>query len=546
MDNLFVIGIGGTGMRCLESFVHLCAIGMFDNEEINILTIDTDEQNGNKVQTENLIDLYRRIKGENGNPNSNTFFSSQLNLYRFWTNYAGARSNYRSICQLVEGEEKRANQWVSDLFLEKDTVQEFNLSHGYRAQTHLGSHFMYHAIVEAAVNVKAGYDVKRQEQELNGFISKLNLATDAKVFVFGSVFGGTGASSIPIIPKAFQEFIKITSDGNQSINFDRIKFGATLLTEYFTFRRPTNLQKNTKENSVIADASYFALNSQAALQFYQNDPTVQRTYKRMYHIGWPITNAEFGSEDSPDKVITGGEDQKNKAHLVELLSACAAYDFFHNLKDSENKKAEYLYKAVEFKNGHFNLTFNDFVGSENKAGDIFANRLGAFFSLAHIVLTTNEGATGATGDIGIRGFIKKLEEQRITEYSTITNEDCDEINNYFKQFAYSFTGERFIPGWIYQVRNSIAPGEFMFDNRAFTTNLKELKDLDVGKLFIDNKNHWKVDGVLGRMFGNSYDTLVKTLLKTSYNESEQKVATTKEKFLAHIYNTISKLQNFIN
>ena len=33
MDKLFVIAIGGTGMRCLESFVHLCAIGMFDNEE---------------------------------------------------------------------------------------------------------------------------------------------------------------------------------------------------------------------------------------------------------------------------------------------------------------------------------------------------------------------------------------------------------------------------------------------------------------------------------------------------------------------------------
>lgn len=47
-DSLFVIAIGGTGMRCLEAFVHLCAIGMFDNEEINILTLDTDQSNGNK------------------------------------------------------------------------------------------------------------------------------------------------------------------------------------------------------------------------------------------------------------------------------------------------------------------------------------------------------------------------------------------------------------------------------------------------------------------------------------------------------------------
>ena len=33
MAKLFVIAIGGTGMRCLESFVHLCAIGMFDNHD---------------------------------------------------------------------------------------------------------------------------------------------------------------------------------------------------------------------------------------------------------------------------------------------------------------------------------------------------------------------------------------------------------------------------------------------------------------------------------------------------------------------------------
>ena len=60
----FVIAIGGTGMRCLESFVHLCAAGMFDNKEIEILTIDTDQENGNKNRVENLVQNYIRIKSE--------------------------------------------------------------------------------------------------------------------------------------------------------------------------------------------------------------------------------------------------------------------------------------------------------------------------------------------------------------------------------------------------------------------------------------------------------------------------------------------------
>ena len=57
----FVIAIGGTGMRCLESFVHLCAVGLFDDKEINVLTLDTDAQNGNKERTESLIHLYSSI-----------------------------------------------------------------------------------------------------------------------------------------------------------------------------------------------------------------------------------------------------------------------------------------------------------------------------------------------------------------------------------------------------------------------------------------------------------------------------------------------------
>ena len=61
-DKLFVIAIGGTGMRCLESFTHLCGIGMFDNQEIEVLTLDTDATNGNKARVEGLIENYNRIK----------------------------------------------------------------------------------------------------------------------------------------------------------------------------------------------------------------------------------------------------------------------------------------------------------------------------------------------------------------------------------------------------------------------------------------------------------------------------------------------------
>ena len=54
-DKYFLIGIGGTGMRCLEAVTHMCAMGMFDSKEINILTLDTDFTNGDLATSTVLI-----------------------------------------------------------------------------------------------------------------------------------------------------------------------------------------------------------------------------------------------------------------------------------------------------------------------------------------------------------------------------------------------------------------------------------------------------------------------------------------------------------
>lgn len=544
MDKLFVIAIGGTGMRCLESFTHLCGIGMFDNQEIEILTLDTDQNNGNKGRVEELIAVYNRIKSTDvaagGTPNANTFFSAKLNLHRFFTNYSGlGRETYKNISKITTGTpaQQKANKLISDLFLDTASVQEFALEHGYRAQTHLGSMLMYHGIVEAARNLVKGTSVQSQERELDGFITKMESAgANARVFIFGSVFGGTGASSIPVIPKALQDFVKIRSNGNSSIDFAKAKFGSTLLTEYFTFGKPDDQQKKSKANSVIADSSFFPINSQAALQFYQSDPTVQKCYKLLYHIGWPIESKKIDGYNSSNKTITGGTEQVNGCHITELLCACAAYDFFTRNDGFNSAKAEYLYKAVEFTDNSFNFSFDDFVGNENKAGEIFVNKLGAFFSLAHISLTKN-GA--AFNDSGIKGFIKQCENQKLNQYSTISDAECKDINEYFKLFAYTFKDAKFVPGWLYQVRNSVAPGRFLFHSKAFPDNQAELKKLDVGTIFLDEKHHWAKGG----LFGDRYDTFVSKLINTDPKE-EQKVNTTKEKFLAHIFNALTISQNF--
>lgn len=83
-------------------------------------------------------------------------------------------------------------------------VEDFNLRHGYRAQTHLGSMMMYHSIIEAAKS-PTNNDLK----SFLGELAKQAQTGNPRVFILGSVFGGTGASSIPIIPKLYQKLLKL-------------------------------------------------------------------------------------------------------------------------------------------------------------------------------------------------------------------------------------------------------------------------------------------------------------------------------------------------
>lgn len=544
-DKKFIVAIGGTGMRCLESFVHLCAIGMFDNEEIEILTLDTDQTNGNKGRVEQLIDVYNHVKSndlkniDGGTPNADTFFSAKLNLYKFFTDYSqSTRSTYANLAKLSTGdpEAARDNQALSDLFLEKDTVQDFKLDHGYRAQTHLGSHLMYHGIVEAARKLRTGDEnLKEEEKSFGVFLHKLLAASEnARVFVFGSVFGGTGASSIPIIPVAFRDAISVL-DRHSTIDLKKVKFGSTLLTEYFRFHKPSEVERQSEH--IIADSDFFAINSQAALQFYQGDPTVKMCYRRLYHVGWPLQSKALNEEDATaTKTLTGGANQKNDCHVVELLCACAAYDFF-SLTDSamSNAKATYLYRSAPFEGNNFNFSGADFLGTD---GNKFEMKLGAFFSFAHIILGRQGGAKTCEGT---KGLVQRLNDHKITTYNDIALDQLKEIDRYFQLFAYYFENNANLSlGWIYQIYKSITPGKFIFKSSAFETKPSSIVNVDPGDVFEDSRHTWDKPILIG----NRYETFIKGMTDNtaSLPKPEQKANTLKEKLLAHMYNAIKIAQ----
>ena len=45
--SIYVIGIGGTGAKCIEGIIQIASIGLFGEETLNLLFVDADETNGN-------------------------------------------------------------------------------------------------------------------------------------------------------------------------------------------------------------------------------------------------------------------------------------------------------------------------------------------------------------------------------------------------------------------------------------------------------------------------------------------------------------------
>ena len=538
-DKLFVIGIGGTGMRCLESFVHMCAMGMFDNKEINILTLDTDQENGNLKRVWDLIDLYNRIKNPTGSdadaggkPSSNTFFSAKLNLSKYYPRYSNL--NYRTLSDISTLDDKtKENVDLASLFLD-ETAQNFDLGHGYRAQTHLGSQLMYHSIIEAAKEYKTkGNSALPEQRDLLKYIEDLvKVKSQARVFIFGSVFGGTGASSIPVIPTAFNSAYNLFKDLPLESKSVEAKFGASLLTEYFKFKSPTDTQKKEKKNAVVADASYFTLNSQAALQFYQNDPTVKSTYKCLYNVGWPVGDVvDFSKGKNETETITGGAAQKNPCHVTELLCAFAAHDFF-NREQFEEKEADYLFRTVHHDNDSFNFDFQDFAGDSKK----FKNALPGLYSIAFLTLVFHQGADNKEG---MSGWIDRMVKMKYKEYENVIDDQSKkDITDYFKSFLFYKDSGNVNDGWLYQIKNSFN-GHFILPNTAFARDWPSIVKINAGELLEDDISRW------GRRkdAGECANKFIDEFISIQITPEQIPTGVPKEKLLAQLFNTITKLQN---
>ena len=328
---VFIFAIGGTGARVLRSLTMLLASGVKINPEIELvpLIIDLDINNGDTFRAKNVINTYREIREKSyTRETTDGFFVTKLkNLSAYKAeNYKGLIQDSfqlefgnvdKTFFRFIEGNQLNLEnsyllESLFDTSPEPKTLEEptntelyLNLSKGFKGNPNIGS-----IVFNDLVNTN----------EYRYFCDICN--EQDKIFIISSIFGGTGSAGFPQLVKNIRK--------NDKAPVKNSHLGALVVMPYFNIAG--------KKGSAI-DSNNFNSKTKAALSYYSSE--LEGLINDTYYIGCPPTGDAYENNE-------GGTEQKNKAHMVELISAMSIIDFAQ--KDSDNQ----IGGNVEFARHGFN------------------------------------------------------------------------------------------------------------------------------------------------------------------------------------------------
>jgi hypothetical protein len=309
MARNFVIAFGGTGVRCAEALAYLCASRSI-REPVHILLVDPDASNGNVDLAHTQLQRYYALQGQvNHDAKGSAFFSTPLNPTEgpesFLWEYPNQHQQFSTLIDYTS--QHPSHQQLLQLLYDQDDL-DLSFEKGYIGRAHIGSLDLLRTLKRALENAAA----EKEGEESNNadplriFFRALRSSAQGKdetrLLVYGSVFGGTGASGLPTVPPLIQQVLPKLHD--------RVRIGCVQVAPYFSF---------PEGQSRDPDSALHPLATQAALYHYA---FASSGYHRIYLVGAP-DRMETNTENRP-----GGIDQRNRAHYVELGAALAGAHFF--------------------------------------------------------------------------------------------------------------------------------------------------------------------------------------------------------------------------
>jgi hypothetical protein len=297
--NVFPIGIGGTGAKCVEALVHLHAAGLIQDQagktvRLGTFLVEPDQQSTLLARTEIAIDRYSKLREQLGNATEG-FAASEIDHYGTWSPLAGATPGVSLDQVFAKPVLRNQASGLAALFdcLYPPEEQKAELDVGFRGRPPIGSAVMSRITLDKAA--EAGVWKK-----LLGDIQTAAGSGDPPIIhLFGSVFGGTGASGVPTLGGMLKTWL-------QQQSLSRVRVHASLLLPYFDFDG-----QGDQGTGIHAEARNFQLNTDAALQYLANNG--RSCFDQVYLVGSDI-KARYDFS-------IGGRSQDNDAHIIEILAS---------------------------------------------------------------------------------------------------------------------------------------------------------------------------------------------------------------------------------
>jgi len=311
MIHNYAIGIGGTGARVMEAMVRLCECGYLSlDDELTCLIIDADTVNGNVLKTKKLFENYKKCQKDLETSTDRRIFKTTLS----GVPSAGGTQNHFakpfaeteleenteiSILSLAEkSRDKKAYNLMKRYF--KKYEYERNLTKGLYGMPGVGTFiFAYYSDNSPVINdLLQKIVVEAQSPK----------TSNIRIFLAGSVFGGTGASGMPYLAKTI--YNRVEELGESCL--DRIEIFGCLMLPYFTY--------DDSEDGSKVNQDKFEMNAYESIDDYIKLKR-EGVFKRIYLIG--DTSKPLRGRRSYE-----GTTQVNMPHISELFAASQARDFF--------------------------------------------------------------------------------------------------------------------------------------------------------------------------------------------------------------------------
>jgi len=306
---LYIFAIGGTGSRVLKALTMLFASGVKignDFDTVIPIIIDPDTSNGDLNRTKDILRLYQEIRNQIDQPDD--FYAQEIRTINEITVSSPVVNPDYFQFKLKDTDTNTFNQYIGFDSLSEDIAEKddknfvrllysaqnlrSNLDVGFKGNPNMGS-----IILNQFTNSE---DFKKFGQ---------TFGDDDAIFIVNSIFGGTGAAGFPLLLKNFR--------GNRNIpKHAKIKeapIGGITYLPYFSL---------TKNDEVNAES--FEEKAKIAIDYYNRTIISLNQINTLYFIG------NRGNTNQEEYAV-GGQEQKNKAHFLELAGALAILDFCKNI-----------------------------------------------------------------------------------------------------------------------------------------------------------------------------------------------------------------------